>query len=457
MDRIKAYFESIINKKVAFCGLGITNIPLIRQFANKGISVIACDKTPFENLDDEAKALAKLGVEFRTGGDYLENLDADIIFRTPGMYYNSKELMQYREKGVLVTSEMEVFFSLCPAKTIAVTGSDGKTTTATLIFEMLLKQGYNVFLGGNIGTPLLPTIEKMTENDFAVVELSSFQLISMKPCPDIAVITNISPNHLDVHSSMEEYVDAKKNIFMFQKPNSKTVLNADDPIVSEIKNETKGVAIFFSRIKEQENGSFCDVNGDIFLCGEKIINKSEIILIGDHNVSNYITAIAAVQGLVEPGVMRDVARTFKGIEHRIEFVREVNGVKYYNHSIATSPQRTIAGLKAFSQKIILIAGGSDKNLSYDPLAPYIIDKVKILILTGATADKIENAVKNHTEYKENKPGIIKASDMQMAVLKAHEKAEAGDIVSLSPASASFDSYKNFEYRGRHFKDIVMRI
>ena len=456
----KQFFKGIKGKKIAMCGIGISNTPLILDFLSKGASVIACDRRQRELLGDTADMLEKAGAQLKLGEDYLKELDADIIFRTPGMNFNLPELECARKKGIAVTSEMEVFFELCPATVFAVTGSDGKTTTTTLIAKMLESEGKTVHVGGNIGKPLLPEIEKIMPEDFVVVELSSFQLISMRKSPDVAVVTNVAPNHLDVHRDMDEYVEAKKNVLLHQNAFSRTVLNLDNEITNSFGSFVRGQNISFSMEKEVENGAWLD--GDGYLCirldgkREKIMHRSDITVLGDHNVANYLAAIAAVWGYVSPESIIKVAREFAGVEHRIEFVREVDGVKYYNDSIASSPTRTIAGLKAFDRQVILIAGGYDKHIPFEPMMPYVTEKVKKLILCGDTADKIEKALKEYSGYN-GSPTVIRADNLAEAVKIAHSEAKRGDIVTLSPACASFDAFKNFAVRGNYFKEEVGKL
>ncbi|MBQ5902683.1 MAG: UDP-N-acetylmuramoyl-L-alanine--D-glutamate ligase, partial [Clostridia bacterium] len=382
------FFKSVKGKKIAFCGIGKSNLPLIYKFIEKGAEVYACDRRDRSQLaPGQAEELESAGAKLILGDGYLNNLNVDIIFRTPGMNYFLPELTEARKKGIVVTSEMEVFFDLCPCKIFAVTGSDGKTTTTTLIATMLKEQGYNVHLGGNIGTPLLPIIEEISENDIAVAELSSFQLISMRKSPDVSVVTNVAPNHLDVHKTMDEYIDAKKNIFMHQNAFTRTVLNADNEITASFADEVRGTLSYFSYNSPVSRGAYLD-GDDICVADKngvvKIMNKHEIRIPGEHNVENYLAAISAVWGYVDVETIVKVAREFGGVEHRIEFVREKDGVKYYNDSIATSPTRTIAGLKAFNQKLIVLAGGYDKHIPFEPLAPYAVEKIKVLILTGPT-------------------------------------------------------------------------
>lgn len=454
----KQFFDSITNKRIALCGIGISNTPLVLKFLNMGARVFACDRRERAQIGELADRLEKAGAELRLGEDYLKNLEVDVIFRTPGMNFNLPELEEARHKGIAVTSEMEVFFDLCPATIFAVTGSDGKTTTTTLIAKMLEAAGKTVHVGGNIGRPLLPELDNIKPEDFVVVELSSFQLISMRKSPDVAVITNVAPNHLDVHKDMDEYIGAKKNIMLHQNAFSRTVLNLDDAITNGFSKDVRGQRLYFSMTQKIKNGAWIDGEGNIFMSyrgiNAPIMNKSDIAILGDHNVENYLTAISAVWGYVGAEEIRKVAKEFMGVEHRIEFVREINGVKYYNDSIASSPTRTIAGLKSFDKNIILLAGGYDKHIPFEPMVPYIIDKVKMLILSGPTAKKIETAVKNDAKYMGYNPTIVHVENLEQAVKTAYDNAVSGDTVTLSPACASFDAFPNFAVRGEKFKELV---
>lgn len=456
-SKIERFFQGIKGKKVAFCGIGVSNIPLALLFAQKGAIVSACDKRVRGELGDICSQLEQSGVSLKLGSDYLQNLNVDIIFKTPGMRHDLPEFEDAKKRGTMITSEMELFFELCPCKLIAVTGSDGKTTTTTLISEMLKAQGFTVHLGGNIGRPLLPIIEEVQKDDIAVVELSSFQLMTMHKSPNIAVVTNVAPNHLDVHKSLEEYVDAKKNILIHQNCLSKSILNLDNHVTRKMVDVVNGQLVMFSRLQKVENGAYLD-DGNIYMSDygtlTKVMTHGDIQLPGEHNVENYLAAISAVWGLVDVENIVKVARTFGGVEHRMELVREVNGVKWYNDSIATNPTRTIAGLLACSQKIILIAGGYDKHIPFEPMVPTVIEKVKFMILMGVTAGVIRDAVTLSPNYNPLDLPIAFVNTMEEAVALANEFAQDGDIVSLSPASASFDKYKNFELRGKHFKEIV---
>lgn len=454
----KAFFDSMKGKTVAFIGIGTSNLPLIKQFADKGAKVLACDRKDFASLGDNGVKAKEYGAELILGDDYLQNIQADIVFRSPGTPFYKEELCRLRENGTVLTSEMEVFFDLCPCNTIAVTGSDGKTTTTTIISEMLKAAGKTVHLGGNIGKPLLPEIENILPDDWAVVELSSFQLISMRKSPDIAVVTNLAPNHLDIHKDMQEYIDAKKNIVLHQNAFSKAVLNLDNKFADSFSESVRGQLAKFTVRETLFNGAYLDGTKIIYSDFGKtteVMDYRDIKIPGMHNVENYLAAISAVWGIVDVDTIVSVAKTFGGVAHRAEFVREFKGVKYYNDSIASSPTRTALGtLSLYKKKIIIIAGGYDKHIPYEPLGPVINDKVKVLILLGATAPKIEAAVKGAENYSADAITIINVTNMEEAVAAAAENAKEGDIVSLSPASASFGLYRNFEERGNHFKAIV---
>ena len=449
ISAFEEYFQSLKGQKVAVLGLGVSNRPLVRLLLSYGCQVIGCDRTEREKLDEEVLELERGGCVLSLGEGYLDGVSAGLVFRTPGMHPDNPALRRLRQQGARITSEMEVFFEVCPCHMIAVTGSDGKTTTTTLISEMLKAAGYTVWLGGNIGTPLLPLCTQMKAEDYAVVELSSFQLMDMERSPERAVITNLAPNHLDVHKDMEEYVDAKKNIFRFQSEGDLLVLNGDNEITNGLVG--KGVTRKFSRLGE---GDVCLRAGVIHRNGEPVLNAGDILIPGVHNIENYMAAILAVEGLVPDEVIRRVAASFGGVEHRIELVREKDGVRYYNDSIASSPSRTIAGLRSFDRKVILIAGGYDKHIPYDVLGPEICQRAKALYLGGATGALIRAAVE---AVDGEQPEIFDCGDMPTAVRAAAAAAKPGDVVLLSPASAAFDQYKNFMVRGRHFKEIVMEL
>ena len=461
MENFNDFINKITNKKIMFCGIGKSNLPLIKMLADKKISVIAYDFKNSEKISQNIleSISGNKYITLRLGDESVWEENIDIIIRTPGISFYSENIKKAREKGTIVTSEMEMFFELCPCTIIGITGSDGKTTVSTIIAEILKADGKKVHLGGNIGKPLLPEINSIKKDDFAVVELSSFQLLSMRKSPDIAVITNISPNHLDVHKNMDEYIFAKKQILLHQSAFSKAVLNFDNDETKKLIADVRGQCLYFSRKEKLNNGVWVDENKNIVYslnekC-EKIINISDIKIPGNHNVENYLAAITATKDLVKIESIKAVAQSFSGVNHRIEFVRNVNGVRYYNDSIASSPTRVIKGtLSLFDKKIILIAGGYDKKTPFDELGKKIIEKVSILILMGNAAQKIENSVINLPGFKSTDLKIIHVKNMEDAVKEAQKNSTSGDIVVLSPACASFDLYNNFEERGNHFKTLV---
>ena len=452
---LQEYMNTLKGKRVAVIGIGVSNTPLIERLLQGGVQVLACDKRDRGSFHGLIEELERKGLEVCLGADYLDHLDGvDVIFRTPGLRPDVPQIAKAVERGATLTSEMEVFLSLCPCQVIAVTGSDGKTTTTTIIAGLLKAEGYRTFVGGNIGHPLLCEVDEIRPDDYVVLELSSFQLLTMRQSPSVAVITNVAPNHLDVHKDMAEYIAAKSNIFAYQDDRDKVVLNADNEITAAFAQEARGRVTLFSRKKLLERG-VCVKDDVILYHSRPVMTVSEIRLPGVHNLENYLAAIAAVDGLVSDETIREFAHTFNGVAHRIELVRELDGVRWYNDSIASSPSRTIAGLRSFTQKVILIAGGYDKHIPYDVLGPEITEHVKTLILTGATSDKIQAATQAAPGYTPGQPEIYRCGDLKEAVARAKEAARPGDVVILSPASASFDQFKNFEERGNTFKQYVM--
>ena len=453
--------QLIRGKKVAFIGAGVSHKTLIREFVELGAQVTLCDqKKSVEEFGDYAATIRELGIRLSLGENYLDGFKGqDIIMRTPGFVgYFEKPLQDAMAAGTMVTSEVELFFDLCPCEIVAVTGSDGKTTTTTLISKFYEAAGRKVHLGGNIGAALLPMLPEVQPDDVAVVELSSFQLISMHTSPRIAVVTNVTPNHLDHHKDMQEYIDAKRNILLYQNPPCRAVLGYENEITRKMQADCKGKQVWFTRLHETDNGAFLRGDGMLCMAEDGIVTpflaQKEIKLRGLHNIENLLAAAAAVWGEVPVEAIRLVGSTFTGVEHRIEPVRVLDGVTYYNDSIGTSPTRTIAGLRSFDQKVILIAGGYDKHIPYEPLAPEVVRHVKHLVLMGATGPRIEKAVKGDAGYAASGLTMEYADNMQHAVERARAAACPGDIIILSPASASFDLYPNFEVRGREFKRIV---
>ena len=457
--KLARFLDDISDKRIGFLGIGVSHLGIVRMLARKNFNITVRDIRTLDKLDPNiVEEFTNIGVELILGNEYLISIDEDIVFRTPGMNFNHPIFSELKSQGKVVTSEMEVFFDLCPCKIFGVTGSDGKTTTSTIISEILKAAGYTVHLGGNIGCAMLSMIQSIDSDDIVVVELSSFQLISMKRSPDVAVITNISPNHLDVHKTMEEYIDAKKNIFLYQNSFNKVVLNLDDSFLKKFIEQPTGRIYTFSSKVLVQRGAFIDSENNICINDEKdkkiIMNTSDIFVPGQHNVLNYLAAITATQEYVNDDVYKKVAKSFKGVEHRIEFVKDLNNVKWYNDSIATSPSRTIAALKSFGRKVILIAGGYNKNIPYEPLAPYLIKYVSCLILMGDTSQIIYDALIKSVKYTEDIMDVYIVDNLVNATKKAYEISKAGDIVLLSPASSSLDFYENFSQRGNHFKRII---
>jgi UDP-N-acetylmuramoylalanine--D-glutamate ligase len=455
MKRNFQEFKDFINgKNTAVVGIGVSNIPLIRFLLGLGAKVSAFDKKSEEQLGDVAAEFKEKGVKLVLGDNYLDNLTGyEVVFKTPSMRIDSPSLVRAKEEGAYITSEMEEFVKYCPAKIFGVTGSDGKTTTTSLIYNILKEEGYKTWVGGNIGTPLFAQIEEIKETDKVVLELSSFQTMTMTVSTEVAVVTNLSPNHLDVHKDMEEYIDAKRNIFKYQDSNGVLVLNRDNNITNSMVEEAKGKVLQFS-IKEDVKGGSHYRDGVLYLCGKEVCKAEDIVIKGMHNVENYLAAFCALKDDVSIESMRKVANTFPGVEHRIEFVRELQGVRYYNSSIASSPSRTLADIKVFGKPIILIAGGYDKKIPFEPLAEEGYPYIKKLVLLGATKDKISAAFEKVIEEKRLNLPIIIADSLEDAVEKSKEAAESQDVVLLAPACASFDMFVNFEVRGNRFKDIV---
>ena len=450
------YIDYLRDKRIGVIGFGVSNQPLVRVLLRSGCDVTVCDRRERAQLSTAGDEAAAQGAKFVLGADYLEHLDFDVIFRTPGVLPIVPQLRKAAQNGAILTSEMEAFCNLCPCRILAITGSDGKTTTSTITAELLRAQGHTVHLGGNIGTPLFDRIPDIRPEDFAVLELSSFQLHSMSCRPDIAVITNVSPNHLDKHKDYQDYIDAKSAIFAAHDSGNKLVLKLEDAQTPYYASLARSDIQYFSDEKMLQNGSCC-VGGEIYRFGRHLMHEDEIKLPGKHNVQNYLAAFTAVEGLVSDENCRRVAMSFGGVEHRLELVRELRGVKYINDSIGTSPTRTAAGLHALKTKPIVIAGGYDKHIPFDGLGDELCLHAKRVYLTGDTAEKIRDAVFASKFYKPDAPDVQLIDDFTEAVLTAASSAEAGDIVLLSPACASFDRFKNFAQRGEYFKKLIMEL
>jgi len=467
--------------RCAVLGLGISNLPLIDQLINEGAIITARDAKTREALGEVALRLEQRGVTVIAGADYMENMTEQVIFRSPGIRPDVPQIADAVSRGAVLTSEMELFMARTPAPMFAITGSDGKTTTTNLTYLLLKSQfekdhiARRAYIGGNVGKPLLPHVKEMTEDDIAVAELSSFQLYTMRRSPVRAVITNITPNHLNWHRDMDEYIEAKGNICLHDGIEHVT-LNADSEVTAglarRIMEGTDLPMTLFSSTKHYYEDIYpthragCtaifgrdDGNGEMlyFSDGEydmPILPVSHIRLPGRHNVENYMAAISLTRGFIDPETIDEVASTFPGVEHRLELVRVLNGISYYNSSIDSSPTRTAAALSALTVKPIVICGGYDKNIPFAPLADALCARAKAVVLTGATAQKIYKALQTCPDFdRENLPVRIE-SDFDRAVNLAHDMAQTGDTVLLSPACASFDAFPNFEVRGNHFKELV---
>lgn len=440
-------------KKVAVVGLGVSNQALIKFLKAAGAQISGRDRQTPSELGERLAPLQTLGIELILGPEYLAGLTAyDLVMVSPGVPKNQPELQEVKRLGKL-GSEISLVFRYSRAPIYGITGSSGKTTTTTLVGEMLKASGLPSFVGGNIGTPLINELDQIGPSDQVLLELSSFQLEDLTQSPRGALITNIAENHLDFHHTMENYVAAKKQIFLHQQAGDFLVLNYDDTLTRAMAQEAKGEVFFFSLKTSLERGAYLEGDRLVFAADQErheFLKRSELILPGEHNVANFLAAatFSHLMGASWQGI-REVGRTFSGVPHRLEFVADIGGVRYYNDSIATTPDRTLAALRSFQDPIILIAGGSDKQLSFAQLGQVIHTEVKQLLLIGLTALKIRQAVLAQGDFP-----LETLENLEQAVGKAHKVALPGDIVLLSPACASYDQYPNFMVRGAHFRELV---
>ncbi len=461
------------DKRVALLGAGVSHRPLASYLIRAGAHVTVRDRKTEEELGDSAEEMRALGVRLRCGEDYLKELDEEIIFRSPSFRPDLPPLAEAAARGALVTSEMELFLENRPCPVVGITGSDGKTTTTTLVSEMLTRafapRGASVFLGGNIGYPMLYRIDTMKSEDVAVVELSSFQLMSVRSAPDVSVITNVTPNHLNWHTGMDEYIAAKANIL---RGCGRAVLNYENDVTRALARDAACPVTLFAH-DPIPDGALRPTDSAVYERGGVIVFRlygseeefpvlplSDILLPGRHNVENYMAAIAAVRGYAGAEEIGEVARTFRGVPHRLELVLEANGVSFYNSSIDSSPTRTAAALGAMGDRPLdLICGGYDKHIPFAPLAEALLSRrnIRTLVLTGATAQMIEDALRAHPAFGSRSFAILREPDFADAVRAADKAAVPGDAVLLSPACASFDAFPNFEKRGERFRELVREL
>lgn len=462
-QKLENFEKELKNKKVAVIGLGVSNIPLLDYLYQKQADVSVFDDREESTLNkDILDKIKQYRFKSYLGKGNLENLKGfDLIFRSPSCLPTKTELLAESNRGAIVTTEIEQLMKLAPCKIIGITGSDGKTTTTTLTAEVLKNAGYTVYKGGNIGIPLFTKLNEIKPEDIIVLELSSFQLMNMEISPDIAAITNITPNHLNIHKDYQEYIEAKKNIFKYQNDNGILVLNADNEITNSCKNEAHGKVTMFSSKQKLENGFIVDTDGIIKECDEgirrHIFNTKDLKLKGMHNFQNACTVLALTKGLVDTDEAAETIKKFTGVNHRQEYIRTVDGVEWYNDSASTSPTRGISAINAFKDReIVLIAGGADKNLDYTPIGKPIVDNVNSLILIGQTANKIYEAVKTELEHQQKNIDIHMCETFEQSMKLAKRIAKPGQIVLFSPASTSFDMFKDMYDRGNQFKEMVMK-
>lgn len=454
-NKLEKFNKNLKNKKVLILGIGVSNLPLLDYLYEHNSIITIRDKKKLEELNNEVvEKINKYNIEYVLGDNYLDDLtEYDIIFRSPSILPNIKPLEAAKEKGALITTEIEQVITLAPCKVIGITGSKGKTTTTTILSTILEKLNYNVHVGGNIGTPLFNKIKDMKKDDIIVLEMSSFQLMNMNVSPNISVITNISPDHLDIHSSYEEYIDAKKYIFKNQNKKDIVVLNEEDDIVKNMSKDTISEVRYFGSINHHNNYYIEDKN--IYFNNELVIDTSKLLLKGRHNHLNICAALNAIKDYinVDNNKLESIVSSIKSVHHRLEYVRTINKVDWYNDSASTTPDKSMGGINAFDEKIVLIAGGYDKNISYEDFGKPIVENCSKLILFGATKDKIYNSViKQKTNIE-----IYKLNTLEEVVNKAYEVAEPGEVVLFSPASASFDMFKNAYQRGDLFKELVNKL
>ncbi|MBT6226119.1 MAG: UDP-N-acetylmuramoyl-L-alanine--D-glutamate ligase [Candidatus Scalindua sp.] len=456
--------ESFKGKKITVMGLGLFGggVGAVKYLVSQGAEVTVTDLKSAEELSASLKRLDDLPVKFKLGKhDEEDFVNVDMLVVSPAVPDDSKFLEIAFKNSIRIDSELSIFFRLCPAPIIGITGSNGKSTTTSLLGEMLKESGIKTWVGGNIGISLLENLKEIKPDDVVVLEISSFQLeylARIEASPHISIVTNIAPNHLDRHKTMENYIGIKKAIIHYQQEDDYAIMNYDDPILK--KWETKGHRLWFSTTKELKHGAFLKNNEIIINHNSKrtvIPCSTQINIKGIHNWQNIMAAsYAATLMHADVESIKNAITGFTGLEHRLEYVHTINEVQYYNDSKATTPEAAIAGIKAFDSPTILIAGGYDKQVSLHQFAQECVRNTKCVILIGDTAKTIQKLIQD-IKGEKTKPEVHMAASLDESVKKAFEVAEPGDIVLLSPACASFGMFTNYEERGKKFKELVSQL
>jgi UDP-N-acetylmuramoylalanine--D-glutamate ligase len=464
MNKTPMETESFKGKKITVMGLGLFGggVGAVKYLVSQGANVTVTDLKSAEELSASLKLLGDLPIKLRLGKHYEEDfVNVDMLVVSPAVPDDSKFLEIAFKNSIRIDSELSIFFRLCPAPIIGITGSNGKSTTTSLLGEMLKESGIKTWVGGNIGISLLENLKEIKPDDVVVLEISSFQLeylARIEASPHISIVTNIAPNHLDRHKTMENYIGIKKAIIQYQQERDYAIMNYDDPILK--KWETKGHQLWFSTTKELEHGAFLKDNEIIINHNSKstvIPCSTQIKIKGIHNWQNIMAAsYAATLMHADVESIKNAITGFAGLEHRLEHVHTINEVQYYNDSKATTPEAAIAGIKAFDSPTILIAGGYDKQVSLHQFAQECVRNTKCVILIGDTAKTIQELIQDIKDEK-IKPEVYMAASLDESIKKASEVAEPGDIVLLSPACASFGMFTNYEERGKKFKEFVSQL
>jgi UDP-N-acetylmuramoylalanine--D-glutamate ligase len=449
------------DKKVTVMGLGLFGggVGVAKFLVSQGADVMVTDLKTAEELSASLKLLNGLPVKFRLGKHSEEDFaDADMLVVNPAVPDDSRFLQIACDNNVHIDSELNIFFRLVSAPVIGITGSNGKSTTTSLLGEMLKEAGIKTWVGGNIGVSLLEHLDEIKPDDAVVLEISSFQLgllSRIEMSPHISIVTNIAPNHLDRHKTMKNYIDSKKAIIHYQKEDDYTILNYDDPTLREWEGECKSHILWFSATKELEHGAFLRNNEIIINHNSNVIScPIQTNIKGIHNRQNIMAAsYAAIAMRADAGSIKNAIAGFTGLEHRLEYVDTINEAQYYNDSKATTPEAAIAGIKAFDSPTILIAGGYDKKVSLSQFARECAKNTKYVILIGETANNIQELIQG-VKGEKAEPEVYVATSLDESVRKAYEIAEAGDVVLLSPACASYGMFTNYEERGKRFKELV---